>query len=353
MLLRYVNAMLLALVAVLGVTGGVMLMGTWAPWLFDAHRIAGWALIGLAPWKAAISYRSLKRGLESRFDRSVVVIASIVLAALVVTAAILGVMWQWRIGPFLGPFYQTLIASHWILGLAALPLVAFHAWRRWPKPRVADIASRRGALRTLGLAAAGFTGWLVAEPIAQMQATADRPRRFTGSRGYGEYTANAFPLTGESTLTLDAADWRLAVSGAVHNPLTLRYDDLSSLPRDVLTARLDCTSGWYTVQRWEGVPLLNLLAEARPAERMAGVRIVSTTGYNHTFLLQEVPRILLATHVGGEPLAAGHGYPLRAIIPDRRGWFWVKWIAAVDVLDDPLEIIGRTVWSPRQVLRQF
>ncbi len=27
-----------------------------------------------------------------------------------------------------------------------------------------------------------------------------------------------------------------------------------------------------------------------------------------------------------------HGYPLRAVVPSRRGWSWVKWLASVEAL---------------------
>ncbi|MFW6265821.1 MAG: molybdopterin-dependent oxidoreductase, partial [Halanaeroarchaeum sp.] len=40
---------------------------------------------------------------------------------------------------------------------------------------------------------------------------------------------------------------------------------------------------------------------------------------------------LLATHVGGERLTHGHGFPLRLVAPDRRGYQWVKWVEEVRV----------------------
>jgi DMSO/TMAO reductase YedYZ molybdopterin-dependent catalytic subunit len=36
--------------------------------------------------------------------------------------------------------------------------------------------------------------------------------------------------------------------------------------------------------------------------------------------------------VGGEALDHVHGFPLRAVVPARRGWFWVKWVGEVEVL---------------------
>ncbi|HYH05137.1 MAG TPA: molybdopterin-dependent oxidoreductase [Bacillota bacterium] len=30
---------------------------------------------------------------------------------------------------------------------------------------------------------------------------------------------------------------------------------------------------------------------------------------------------------------ASHGFPLRAVVPSRRGWFWVKWLAKIEAVD--------------------
>jgi DMSO/TMAO reductase YedYZ molybdopterin-dependent catalytic subunit len=39
---------------------------------------------------------------------------------------------------------------------------------------------------------------------------------------------------------------------------------------------------------------------------------------------------LLASRVGGQPLAAGHGAPIRLVAPGRRGFWWVTWVARVE-----------------------
>jgi DMSO/TMAO reductase YedYZ molybdopterin-dependent catalytic subunit len=101
------------------------------------------------------------------------------------------------------------------------------------------------------------------------------------------------------------------------------------------------------------VPLVRVVEETQGTEGIAGVRLISATGYNHTYPWAEAQKILLATHVGGEVLAPRHGYPLRAVVPDRRGWFWVKWLNRIQILDDPLATVGGVLYAPRQVLRQF
>ena len=350
---RFVNTLLLALLVILGISGIVMLYGTWQPWVFDLHRMTGISLIVLLPWKAITIYRSLQRGMEKNFDRSAVLWISLVFAHLVALVIILGVMWMWRIGPYQSLFLQTIVAWHWILGLALIPFLALHAWRRWPSPRKEDFVSRRDFLKLIGIAVAGVAGGWLTTRLAQAQATQESPRRFTGSRGFGLFTGNDFPLTGEATVDLDAEQWRLAVTGAVEKPITLTYGDILARRRETTTQVIDCTSGWYSLQDWAGVQLTDLLQEAGMKENAAGVKLVSVTGYNHSYPLGEARKILLATHVSGEVLAPSHGFPLRAVVPDRRGWFWVKWLAEVEVLENYWQVVGGILWSPRQVLRQF
>jgi DMSO/TMAO reductase YedYZ molybdopterin-dependent catalytic subunit len=44
---------------------------------------------------------------------------------------------------------------------------------------------------------------------------------------------------------------------------------------------------------------------------------------------------LIATKLGGLPLDAGHGFPVRLVAPDRRGYWWVKWVTAITVDELP------------------
>jgi len=51
--------------------------------------------------------------------------------------------------------------------------------------------------------------------------------------------------------------------------------------------------------------------------------------------LDEVSELLLATHVGDQPLDHSHGAPLRLVAPGRRGFQWVKWATEARVLAGP------------------
>jgi DMSO/TMAO reductase YedYZ molybdopterin-dependent catalytic subunit len=163
---------------------------------------------------------------------------------------------------------------------------------------------------------------------------ADRARRPTGSKHAVSFSANAYPVTiwlFDDVPLLDAATWRLSISGAVASPLSLSYAELTSLPTRTADAVLDCTGGWWSEQTWGGIVVGDLLARAGAASTAREAAVISVTGHRWTFPLDEVRGALLATHVGGEPLTPGHGYPARLVIPGRRGFQWVKWVHRIEV----------------------
>jgi DMSO/TMAO reductase YedYZ molybdopterin-dependent catalytic subunit len=81
-------------------------------------------------------------------------------------------------------------------------------------------------------------------------------------------------------------------------------------------------------------------------ETATHVRVISHTGYRWGFALGELDDLLLATHVGGEQLAHGHGAPLRLVARDRRGFQWVKWVVRIELHDGPDRgAAASTVWS--------
>ncbi len=337
MAFRFTNTALLILIIIITLTGVYGLVWTLSGWPFEVHRLAGWALIALIPWKAGISLRSLKRGLKSNFDRGVVVVVSIALAAIALSVLALGLAWTWRLGPGELWLRQTAISWHWMLALGLLVPFALHVWRRWPRPKKTDFASRRGFLRLFGLAAIGAAGWWAAETLAGRRTDPASPRRFTGSRERGLLSGNQFPITqsaGEGEYRLDIATWKLTLHGAVESPQTWSYQELLSRPPARLTATIDCTLGWYSAQVWRGVLLTDLLASAGWRPEASAIVLRATSGYAHAFPLAEARAILLATHVGDEPLEHWHGFPLRAVVPSRRGWFWVKWLTEIEVLAD-------------------
>ena len=168
---------------------------------------------------------------------------------------------------------------------------------------------------------------------------ASAKRRFTGSYEVASFEGNAFPTTSwvaDAPRALDPAPTgsRSATAGSRRHELDAG---------DTLTATLDCTGGFYSTQRWRGI---RLDAPARRRARQPRPRDLA-----HRLPLELRPRrraasLLLATHVGGEPLSHGHGAPVRLVAPGQRGFIWVKWVTRVELHDGPDPgALASTVWS--------
>jgi DMSO/TMAO reductase YedYZ molybdopterin-dependent catalytic subunit len=332
---RLTNLLLLGLVLCLaasGVLGWVLPAdGGWPFW--HGHRALGVALLLALFWKVPIVRSSLGRRLGDTASRRSVVPGVLAGVALLGSVA-LGLAWTLDLVSFDTFWGYSALNVHVQLGLLLLPLMAWHALHRWERrPSVASLVGRRSVLRLAGLAGLTLVGWPLLGWMAESLA-ADRARRPTGSKHAGSFSANAYPVTiwlFDDVPLLDAATWRLWISGAVSAPLSLSYAELTSLPARTADAVLDCTGGWWSEQTWGGIPVGDLLARAGAASTAREAAVISVTGHRWTFPLDEVRGALLVTHVGGEPLTPGHGYPARLVIPGRRGFQWVKWVHRIEV----------------------
>ena len=311
---RATNLVLFALVPLLVLSG----LLAWASrddvaaLLIGAHRAIGAALLVALAWKQGVVRRSIRRRVSAGSSRSLVVGS----ATSIVLLLALGLGLAWTVGliSFDRPLSYSLMNIHVIAGIALVPLVIAHTAERWAP---VSAPGRRDAIRALAVLAAGAV-------VAAVTDRVDPVRRGTGSR-----QTNTLPVT---TWTFDRvpdiSDWRLHVSGAVRAESVHSYEGVlgsQSVTREVV---LDCTGGWWSAQRWRGVPLPYLFEPLPGASR---VRIVSLTGHSATFDLP-ADDVLLATHVGGEPLTLEHGYPVRVVAPGHRGFMWVKWVSRVEVL---------------------
>jgi DMSO/TMAO reductase YedYZ molybdopterin-dependent catalytic subunit/drug/metabolite transporter superfamily protein YnfA len=321
---RLANLALLAAVAALLVTGVIawLLPDSAAGFLYVAHRVAGIALVLALVWKYVIARRSLRRrGLAG----AGVWIGLLTAIATVATAG-LGLAWTGGLVSFDRPFSYSALNLHVIAGLALGALVVAHALARGEsRPALVTLVGRRAALRGLALLAASLLVSVALDRVALA-------RRSTGSRHAGSFSGNAFPVTIWSLDTVPSIDldrWRLKVSGPGARPVAFSYDDIAVLPRTEASVVLDCTGGWWSEQVWSGVSLMDLLTRAGMSEAATRVEVISVTGHRWTFDRREAERAILATHVGGEALLPGHGYPIRLVVPDLRGFLWIKWVEEV------------------------
>lgn len=322
---RLTNGILLATVLLLVATGLIawLLPETTATPLYDLHRIAGIGLVLALPWKELIARTSLTR----RIGRGIAASAVPGVLATVALALTIGLGLAWTVGlvSFDRPSAYSAMNLHVFAGIALVPLTAWHLLRRWERPRARDL-TRRAAVRLLGLGALAIAVGSVVEHVPP-------GRRVTGSKHAGSFTGNAFPLTiwaFDRVPTIDPRTWRLALRG-VDDRTPLALADITAWPQREIDVVIDCTGGWWSEQRWRGAPLLEILSARRYGADARSVTVTSVTGHSWTFELDDLRDAILATHVGGNELSAGHGAPVRLVVPGRRGFQWIKWVDRVEV----------------------
>ena len=330
---RRTNVGLLALLLVAGGTG-VLAYAVGTPGgsavVVAVHGAAGLGLLLLVPWKAVVVRRARQRSADRR-DPTTAVTLGVVVALTVVTGVLhaVGVSGPW---PALGGIAS--LQVHVAAAIAALPLLVVHAWGRRQRPRAADL-SRRGLLRASALAVGAAAVWSGTEVVLRVTGAPGARRRATGSHERGTDDPAAMPVTqwigdgvpDEQAATLDVRMGRVGVRVAV-----------ADLDRgDRVRAVLDCTGGWYAEQDWGGVRLDRLLADVLGPDLPAdgSVDVVSVTGFRRRLPLADAGDLLLAVSAAGRPLSPGHGAPVRLVAPGRRGFWWVKWVRRIEVVDAP------------------
>jgi hypothetical protein len=313
------NLGLLILLAVAFATGWIAFSFATSParWSLVLHASSGVAIALLLPWKSMVARRGMRRARPGRW-------ASITLGALVLISLAAGLAHSIGL-VFIGPF--TAMELHVGAALVAVPFVVWHFVARPIRLRPTDV-SRRNFLRGATVLGAAAIGYGASELVVRAASLPGGERRFTGSYESGSFRPALMPVSSwmfDAIPEIAAASWTLQAGGR-----TWTYDELAQFD-DGLVATLDCTGGFYSTQEWSGVRLDRLLQSSGASS----IRVVSHTGYDRRFPIEDAPRLLLATRFGGEPLDAGHGFPARLVAPDRRGFWWVKWVVAIEPDDFP------------------
>ncbi len=324
---RQVNLLLEVLVVAAAATG----LLSWVVPLDSAravtvvHAVIGLLIVVMAPLKIRGSVRAgFRRRRSTRW-------VSAGFGLMVVATVMLGL--AHATGLWFGVGYWSALWTHTLAGAVVIPLLIWHITTRPVQPSTTDL-TRRAVLST-GAATIISAAVVGAQELSvDALGLAGAERVGTGSHDAGSFDPDSMPvvqwLNDSVPADTDAEGWSLAVTGTA-----VTIAELWAMAGTV-TARLDCTGGWFAVQNWDGVPLSAMLSTLLPAGVTGrSITVTSATGYRRRFPLSAADRLHLAVGYDGRQLRSGHGGPVRLVVPDRRGPQWVKWVVRVEVSSVP------------------
>jgi len=148
--------------------------------------------------------------------------------------------------------------------------------------------------------------------------------------------------------------WQLTISGACDNPITLDYDDLTTLfPLEERIYRMRCVEAWSMVVPWVGFSLADLLKKVAPnssakyvlfetlhdPEQMPGQadrRLGGGIAYPYVegLRLDEAmnPLTLMSVGLYGKTLPPQNGAPIRLVVPWKYGFKSIKSIVSIKLV---------------------
>ncbi len=161
--------------------------------------------------------------------------------------------------------------------------------------------------------------------------------------------------------TVLAKSWKLKVSGEVKNPLELSINDLGMIKRFSILNTLKCIGDPVGGKqaghaRWEGVGLRTLLRMAKIRSTAKDIVFHAADGYSDSITAARAlgGEVLLAYKMNGRRVTKGHGFPIRAIVPNIYGMKNVKWIERIEVTDyDYTGYWQKQGWSETAEIKTF
>lgn len=138
------------------------------------------------------------------------------------------------------------------------------------------------------------------------------------------------------------ANYKLRVDGLVERPQEFTFDQLKAMPKQEQITNHFCIQGWGGVAKWGGVPMSYIIELVKPLPQ-AQYAVFYSFGeggeggiYYDVHLLSNMKHELtiLAYEMNGKTLPLLHGAPLRLRCENELGFKQVKWIQAIEFVDD-------------------
>ena len=219
-----------------------------------------------------------------------------------------------------------------------------------PKPNVASIERRLFLRQTLSLGALTLlTGWDISDNdavqsvLGLMSRWNDRAQAFlfsdqrlaptfAESEVVRDFRYNAFFPVADAP-QLNAADYRLELSGLIGDKRPWTVEQLHALPQESQITRHVCIEGWSMIGKWGGPRLGDFLQRVGADLTAKYVGFQCADGYYGSIDMPSAlhPQTIMAVKFADEIIPAKYGYPFKVRIPTKLGFKNPKWVTTIFV----------------------
>ncbi|MFI4889048.1 MAG: molybdopterin-dependent oxidoreductase [Steroidobacterales bacterium] len=135
---------------------------------------------------------------------------------------------------------------------------------------------------------------------------------------------------------VDAASYRLEVTGMVADKGAWTLDALDALPQAEQITRHICVEGWSAIGRWSGVPFAYFLRRigADTSAKYVGFKCSDDYYTSIDMATALHPQTLLTLAYDGQPLPPRYGFPMKLRMPTKLGYKNPKHIQAIFVTNN-------------------
>lgn len=165
-----------------------------------------------------------------------------------------------------------------------------------------------------------------------------RYERRAGELPPGQRLQRGWPVTHYGPVPRFKPDrWEFRVFGATVDGGTTSWNhpEFSALPYDTVVADFHCVTKFSMLGiEWGGVATSTIVKLAPPADDVTHVMVWAEYGFSSNLRVEDFldGQSMFATHKGGEPLTAEHGFPVRLVVPGLYAWKGPKWVRGVEYM---------------------
>jgi DMSO/TMAO reductase YedYZ molybdopterin-dependent catalytic subunit len=151
----------------------------------------------------------------------------------------------------------------------------------------------------------------------------------------GQYLTERFPVLHVGDVpTYKLGEWDLTISGLVHQPFTINFEELCAMPSVTLTTDIHCVTKWSKFDTvLKGVKVRDLFERAGVQPDAGYVMGHAEYGYTANLPLVDILRdeSLVVYQYDGLDIEPIHGGPVRLLVPHLYFWKSPKWLRGLEL----------------------